>query len=59
MAVDQIFFLSEFGSLAVTAALTRTPAYANGDWMLELLFETGAAPATLECWRITLEYQPA
>jgi hypothetical protein len=52
-------FVSEFGTLGALAALTRTPAHANGDWLLQFDFETGAAPATLECWQITFEYRPS
>jgi hypothetical protein len=46
------------GSLASVAGVLRFPSHANGNWTMELDLLAGAV-ATLDCWSLTIIYQPA
>jgi hypothetical protein len=43
--------------LSAMATALRDPLDSNGDWQLDFFLEPGAA-ATLECWRLIIQYQP-
>ena len=43
--------------LSAMANVLRDPLDSNGDWQLDMFLEPGAV-ATLECWRLIIQYQP-
>jgi hypothetical protein len=43
--------------LSAMANALRDPLDSNGDWQLDMFLEPGAV-ATLECWRLIIQYQP-